>query len=53
MDPDSLAHRLAEGKRHVWDETGQRYLDLTAAFGVAAVMLPSKSLRPGKSNWPA
>ena len=38
MDPDStwpIVWQRAKGM-HVWDETGRRYLDLTAAFGVAA-----------------
>ena len=38
MDPDGtwpIVWQRAKGM-HVWDETGRRYLDLTAAFGVAA-----------------
>jgi 4-aminobutyrate aminotransferase-like enzyme len=38
IDPDGawpIVWEKAKGL-HVWDETGKRYLDLTAAFGVAA-----------------
>ena len=32
-----MAHRLGAGQGvHVWDANGKQYLDLTAAFGVAA-----------------
>ena len=32
-----VAHRLGTGQGvHVWDADGKKYLDLTAAFGVAA-----------------
>ena len=38
LDPDGswpIVWQRARGV-HVWDETGRQYLDLTAAFGVAA-----------------
>ncbi|MEK9861590.1 MAG: aspartate aminotransferase family protein, partial [Verrucomicrobiota bacterium] len=38
LDPDGtwpIVWQKAKGM-HVWDESGRRYLDLTAAFGVAA-----------------
>jgi len=37
---------------HVWDSAGKKYLDLTAAFGVAAAGHANPNVvPPGKSRW--
>jgi len=53
LDPDGtwpIVWQKAKGM-HVWDESGRRYLDLTAAFGVAACgHAPREVVRAGQQQ---
>ena len=57
IEPDGswpIVWERAKGVR-VWDADGKKYLDLTAAFGVAAAghANPRGRARPGSGRWAA